>query len=126
MISAVIIGYFKCLELQRPRFGFVVALFGALIAIAFWILEIRNEELVNCGREALDSLEDRMSLEIRKDDKNRTRLSSALGPVSKMLHCIAGDRIFKHRFWLRLIHGVTFFGFVSAAIYSWRGFRWLW
>ncbi len=130
MIGVVIVGYFKCVELYWPRFGIVMGSFGALIAVAFWLLEIRNEELVNCGRAALDQLEERMQLKIRKSDENRQCLERSLGIVSRPLYCIipkgCRDKLVKHRFWLRMIHGVAFAGFVLAAVYAGRGFKWFW
>lgn len=130
MIGVVIVGYFKCVELTWPRFGFVMGLFGAFIALAFWILEIRNEELVRCGRAALDRLEPLMQSTIRNDDEKRIYLEKSLGPFSRVLAWILPSECFaklvKHRFWLRLIYAITIFGFVGAAIYAWRGFKWLW
>jgi hypothetical protein len=130
LIGVVVIGYFKCVELHWPRFGIVMGSFGGLIAVAFWLLEIRNEELVNCGRAALDRLEEKMQLTVRKDDVERKHLKKSLGVLSGALYCIipesCGNKLVKHRFWLRSIHGVTFWGFVLAAIYAGRGFRWFW
>lgn len=130
MIGAVIAGYLKCVELNWPRFGLVMGMLGALIAVAFWILEIRNEELVWCGRAALDRLEPQMEATIRNDDSKRIHLGKSLGPFSGALACIFPAKCFaklvKHRFWLRLIYSIAILGFVGAVIYAYRGFKWLW
>lgn len=124
IIGVVIVGYFKCVELEWRGLGFLIGLFGVLISIAFWLLEIRNEELVNCGRHALDKLEESAGLTIRKDDKDRTYLEESLDPVSRLIPPSWRPRAVKHRFWLRLIQLVTGIGFSFAAIYALRGFRW--
>lgn len=130
MIGVVIVGYFKCVELHWPRLGIVMGSFGALIAVAFWILEIRNEELVWCGRAALDQLESEMQLTIRKDDEDRNYLGKSLGPVSEAVFWIIPQewlrKLVKHRFWLRLIYAITILGFAGGTIYAYRGFKWLW
>jgi len=127
MIGVVIVGYLKCVEMHWPRFGVVVGLFGALIAVAFWLLEIRNEELVHCGRAALDKLEAQFLMTIRKDEKSRAFLEESLDPISKMLLPRRWrPTLVKYRFWLRSIYGVTLLGFMLTTAYACRGFRWFW
>ena len=94
-------------------------MFGALASIAFWLLDIRNEELVNCGRNALDNLEEQVGLTtIRKDDKERVYLNNSLDPVSRRIPKCWQATVIKHSFWLRLIMLVTSIVFAFAAIYA--------
>lgn len=121
IISLVGVGYFKSVELGQEGkfFGFLTGLFGALASIAFWLLDIRNEELVNCGRNALDNLEEQVGLTtIRKDDKERVYLNNSLDPVSRRIPKCWQATVIKHSFWLRLIMLVTSIVFAFAAIYA--------
>jgi hypothetical protein len=52
----------------RPFWAVGIAFFGAFISIVFYVLDVRNAELVNCGRAALDHLEQQLGLWIRFDD----------------------------------------------------------
>lgn len=100
--------------------GILAAFFGVLISVGFWLLEIRNEELVNCGRHALDQIEKLTMLTIRKDDEERNYLDKSLGPVSKVIKKILGRKLFRgllrHRVWLRLIFAFIGIAFVGAGI----------
>lgn len=100
--------------------GILAAFFGVLISVGFWLLEIRNEELVNCGRHALDQIEKLTMLTIRKDDEERNYLDKSLGPVSKVIKKILGRKLFRgllrHRVWLRLIFAFIGIAFVGAVI----------
>lgn len=120
----VIVGYSKSIELGQKGawFGFLLGLFGALTSIAFWFLDIRNEELVNCGRQALDELEEQVGRKIRKSDEDRTYLERSLDPLSRLIPKCLLEPTLKHRFWFRLIMLATAVGFVVAAIYALRGF----
>lgn len=120
IIGFVIIGYFKSMELELAYFSFLIGLFGALASIAFWFLDIRNEELVNCGRYALDELEKQVGLEIRKYDDQRMCLKKSLDPISSLLPTCLLSSAVTHRFWLRLIMLLTSFAFMFAAFYALR------
>jgi len=78
------------------------SLFGVLTSIAFFCLDIRNAELVNCGRDALDKLEGNLGLTIRKEDKERKHFL-VCWPIlrSKLKHIV------KHGFWFQLIELIT-------------------
>lgn len=132
IIGVVVVGYLKCVDEKWQGFGFLIGLFGFFISIAFWILEIRNEELVNCARGALMKLEEQVGLTtIRKDDDARKHLKKSLDWFSWLLSRLIparwrfkiGGTIVKHRFWLRLIYLVTGIAFALAAIYARQGFR---
>jgi hypothetical protein len=88
------------------------------MSVAFWLLEVRNEELVNCGRHALDDLEEKLGQRIRRDERERKYLSESLGPISRRIPEKCRPILMKHRFWLRVIHLVTGIGFSLALIYA--------
>jgi deoxyribose-phosphate aldolase len=118
IIGFVVVGYFKSMELEQVYFSFLICLFGALASIAFWFLDIRNEELVNCGRYALDELEEQFGLKIRKCDDQRVCLKKSLDPISCRFPTNWLSIAVAHRFWLRLIMLVTSLSFMFAAFYA--------
>lgn len=76
---------------------------GAFISLAFLALEIRNEQLVNVGRDALKVIE-----------------NDAAYPVNEELKLLSIDRhrnpIYSHKLWLRLIYAVCILGFGMISI----------
>jgi len=77
---------------------------GAFVSLAFLVLESRNEALVNLGRSALEVIEAKFTaaeisdskLKLLTSDKSRSIWSS-------------------HKFWFRLIYGVSIIVFLIAA-----------
>ncbi len=121
IMGFVVVGYSTSMGLGQKGLllGFFLGLFGVLTSIAFIILDIRNEELVNCGRNALDKLECKVGLTIRRDDKNREYLLVGWPNLKSLLKPVV-----KHGFWFRLIQLITGIAFLFAAIYALRGFTW--
>ena len=120
--------------MQRIWWGLSVgvAIYGILVSIAFWFLEIRNEELVNCGRNALEILEGALTingpnglinLRIRNCDKNRIYLNDSLDMVSRHIPEYWLKILTKHRFWWRFIMLVSAILFSLAAIVSFWQFE---
>src|SRR5688572_15426363 len=106
-------------------FGFAVGSLGALVAVGFLMLDVRNEELVNSGRAALGKFEERLGMSITKNAQERTYLSDALGAGpfgSRISAWITSDdakterrqRWFTHRLWLRSIEAVVGLGFFAG------------
>lgn len=102
-----------------------IGIFGVVVAFAFWILDIRNEELVYCGRAALDELENYLRIRIRRDDRARKHLGTAIGDrwLSKRIYpWVRGDPrreyIFSHRRWLRGIESIVGIFFFAATIWA--------
>jgi hypothetical protein len=98
------------------------------VATGFWAIDVRNEELVNYGREALEELSTGYG-EIRARDKDRTELTGALGPGGRFVERKLGrnrsgrnrsEVVFRHRFWLRTI--IALVGMTSIAGGVWSGF----
>jgi len=132
IIGAISLGYFKCLEMKLFWYSVFICFFGMMVCVAFFLLEIRNEELVNCGRHALDRLEEEMGLEIRKDDVDRRHLRESLQgtfyfrkkqnskkseelekpeKIPKLIKDIT-----KHKFWLRVIYLLAFLAFFALLV----------
>lgn len=81
-----------------------ISAFGVFISFAFLMLEIRNEDLVNIGRDALihleqsdESLKANSKLQLLHIDRNRNILIS-------------------HKFWLRVIYLVCIALFLVATL----------
>jgi hypothetical protein len=150
-VGIVAVAYSKCVENHWRGVGFLVGMMGALCSIAFWLLDVRNEELVNCGREALRAVESRMGVHPRLDDHDRRFLAVSTGWLSggilrglnialpesqKNVHRKNGRRkfwagdIFAHRFWLRTIQALAFTAFAGGAVFASLGYpslqHWHW
>jgi hypothetical protein len=96
-----------------------------LLAIAFWLLDIRNEELVNCGREHLKKMEPKFGATIMTDhlDKGRPHFSKATGLLSWWIFRWGWTRrMVRHRFALRAILGGVFAmsAFAACGVRSWK------
>ncbi len=149
------VAYSKCVGNKWSGFGFLVGALGALSSVAFWFLDVRNEELVNCGREALDTVEKQLQMKLRWDDHNRTFLLASTDKLSGRLFGVlkvpfpetrknvlaksgrpkfwAGD-VFAHHFWLRVLQVLSFAAFAGGSLFaakhyppvdSWRAWQWL-
>jgi len=131
IIGAVFLGYLRLLPSKSPIFAGFICLFGAFISIGFYFLEIRNEELVNCGRDGLKYVEDKIKMQIRENDKKRTYLKDSLDPLSKKLFNVTKDwrptektcieKLTRHRCWLRSIYIIVLIIFFALAILTFLG-----
>ena len=135
LTGVVVVGYLKCVELAgKSQSGMeqagmaiiwwalasAIAFFGLIVSIAFWFLDIRNEELVNCGRNALELLERSLGLEIRIDDTNRNCLDKSQDRLSRSLPISWIKYLSSHHIWLRvimLLSATVFTGAALCAIY---------
>jgi hypothetical protein len=137
------VAYSKCVENKWTGFGCLVGVLGALSSVAFWFLDVRNEELVNCGRDALRSVEMQLKVTPRQHDHDRTFLTTSTGWLSGSILSIlrvflpesrknvvgssgrrkfwAGD-VFAHRFWLRTLQSLAFAAFAGGAIFALLGY----
>lgn len=105
LMGALSVGYYKAYDAGRHGHAAIIAAFGVIVALAFFILELRNEDLVNIGREALKSLE---------------RLPAFSSPPECRLVTIDRDRsrLKSHAFWLRTIELFLLAIFLGALILS--------
>lgn len=116
IVGALFVGYQKCLEENgQPKLKLFICLFGFLFSFAFYFLEIRNEELVNCGRDSLDKIEKDIGLTIREDDENRKHLKKPW-LLKKLMPEKWFNLITKHKFWFRVIYLISGFIFLYLII----------
>lgn len=102
------------------HFALGIALCGVVISIAFLVIEVRNTELVACGRRWLDRLEGTLGMTLRRDDENRLCLNDAFGPVTRVL--TPCKNFISHKFWIRLVYALALVGFSIATAYAACGF----
>jgi hypothetical protein len=93
---------------------------GAIISIAFLLIEVRNRELVECALKWLESLEDELRMSLRKDDHQRVCLPKAVGVLTGSVAPF--EFIITHAFWIRIIYGMSAAGFIVAVFFAIRGF----
>jgi hypothetical protein len=121
LMGAVVVGYTQAVDNELPALGIALGGLGALVAFAFLAMDVRNEELVRCGRAALDQVEAQMGVTIRKDDEDRKYLPDARkGLVAGLLLWPFKDEEVTHRTWLRNVIAVM--GLLSLAAGVWAGF----
>ncbi len=77
-LGALALGYGKALDDRSRWLGIGIGLLGLFVSLAFLALDVRNEELVECGREYLDGYEAQLPMELRKADKDRRHLQSVV------------------------------------------------
>lgn len=103
-LGALIVGFSTGLKDGNLFFAQVVGWFGAFISLAFLVLEIRNEQLANVGRDALMHLE-------QSDESLRVQ------PKLQLLHVDRGrNRWLSHKYWFRAIYLMCILLFVIGAV----------
>jgi len=100
-----------------------VSLFSAICSIGFWMLDVRNTELVWVGRVALGKIYSQIVKDIRNDDDQRTCLGESTGILSwplewKLLHFLT-----RHQLWFRVILILSFFLSLMGALYAYYKFN---
>lgn len=103
-LGGLVVGFGAGLRDGNLVFARVVGWFGAFISLAFLVLEVRNDQLVNVGREALDHLE-------KSDDSLK---------LQPKLHLVGIDRErsrwLSHKYWLRAIYLACLVLFIIGAM----------
>ena len=103
ILGILVVGFHKGIDSGHLFFASIVGYLGAFVSVAFLFLEIRNEELVNVGRNALKKLE--------SYDEIRN--------VGHELQLLQIDRsrnvLLSHKFWLRAIYGICVVLFLLGA-----------
>lgn len=134
LTSAAIVGYANAVASHSAGLGAAVALIGAIVALGFLAMDVRNAELVEYGRRALDKLEEDLPrLEIRSGDRGRKELQAALSGsrLEKWLYDWANKgqhrqtwfrTVLTHSFWLRLIMAIIGLAFLAAGVWAATGF----
>lgn len=102
--------------------GFIVALVAAFVSVGFWLLEVRNYELMTCGRKALLDFEKKIGVSIRQDDEKRKHLKQAVGIFSCFFDWSPLHTITTHKIWLRLFYFLFFTLSLSGLGYACYGY----
>ena len=103
------------------HYAAVVALCGVVISIAFFMIEIRNVELVDCGRNWLKQLEHELKMWPRHEDDGRKHLAGAIRGLLPRGRS-PRKRVITHWYWIRVIYGMAFVGFLFAFTRALCGF----
>lgn len=100
LMGGLFVGYTGASKDGEHGLAIVIAAFAAFVAVAFFVLDLRNTELVQTAKDALKEIEKDVAL-----------------PEGWRLFDVDAQEGFKwngHRVWLRLIHILLFLGFVFA------------
>jgi hypothetical protein len=123
LTSAGIVGYGNAVREHSWGYAIAIAFIGLIVAVGFLAMDIRNTELVQCGRDALDELEKQLPLvDIRTADKTRSTLQEVLnhGPEARLYRWISEEpkreRLLTHSRWLRSIMFIIALGFLLGLV----------
>lgn len=113
LVGALSVGYYQSFSASIYWYSAAVAFVGVWVSLALFIVEVRNEDLVQLGRDALKSIEERpefhslpREVRILTEDRERVLLVS-------------------HKFWLRfvelLVLSLFFMGWCASLVAQSRG-----
>lgn len=88
----------KAVEIANNDLTRVLAILGCFISIVFFLLEFRNEQLVNVGRNSLGKIESSDSY------RNESELKLILSDKGRCF-------LIRHSFWIKAIYVVCLIGF---------------
>lgn len=97
---------------------------GLLVGIGFVFLDVRHEELVNCGRDALTTLEGHLRVQPSQRAVDRSFLCESGRIGRRAARSERGRRWVTHRRWLRLIEAAVALMFCLGALWALSGFAW--
>ena len=103
-LGAILVGLTSSLKDRNILFAFLTSGAGLFISIAFLMLEMRNENLVNVGREGLRAIES------SKDFQNLPSELQLLRMDQKRPFLLS------HKFWFRLIYIVCMLLFLVLFV----------
>ena len=122
-IGVIVVGLSNCWGKSNLWVaGALIYLFGIISCILFWFLEIRNEELVNYGRDALKKIEEKMTEEeLKVETRNHGRViikdNEKVGMIIKRVPSDKREKLIKHRFVFGSIFLTTGIGFLFSLLY---------
>jgi hypothetical protein len=99
LVGALTIAYGNAFTHHSRTLGTAIALLGALIAVGFSAIDVRNDQLVDCGRTELKDVEPKLGISITEN-------------ATKRRHGLVA-----HRVWFRLMQ--MGFAVVSLAAAIW-------
>ncbi|MCU0641351.1 MAG: hypothetical protein MUC35_04605 [Candidatus Margulisbacteria bacterium] len=115
IFGALVFGYSQSLE-KNPWVALIIALFGVFVSYVFVLIDVRNEELVQYGRKALDKTEKMIKMDIRNNDKHRKSFNEVIKDEQFALG-LSKDQI-RHRSLLRNVEKLAIVIFLSGAGFS--------
>lgn len=77
IVGLLLVGYAQAVGHSWDGFGVALGMLGALVAAGFLALDVRNDELVQCGLVALEELDG--STRLIRENKRRCQLPAAFG-----------------------------------------------
>jgi hypothetical protein len=135
IVGLIAVAFAQAIDKDLEGFGTIVGALGVLVSVGFWMLDVRNEELVRSGQVALETLQKGFDAQLARDSRERTNLVEVLGvgPVGGRLGrwvdraATDEDRlrrasVFTHRFWFRTIELSVSVAFLAATFWAAVGF----
>lgn len=126
IVGLLLVGYAQAIDHSWNGFGVALGLLGTLVAAGFLALDVRNDELIQCGLVAL--AEGDGSARLIAENTERVNLSKAFGrgKVGKRLYVCTEKTdavsLLGHRFLLRCVISAVGIGFVGASVWAFLGF----
>lgn len=119
LMGAVLVGYANAATGDSPVLGVTVAAIGLVVSAGFLAMDLRNAELVQYGRDALEDLETRYPTlpQIRTGDAQRKALETAMKGWWVVPSSCQGKARVTHGYWLRRI--IILFGIISILGLGW-------
>ncbi|MEA2297979.1 MAG: hypothetical protein QOF77_915 [Solirubrobacteraceae bacterium] len=121
IVGVVAVAFAQAIDKDWEIVGVAVGALGAMIAIGFLALDVRNEELVDCGREALRALEGG-TVHPSRDAHRRVWLEGTGWIGSWASRSDVRRGWISHSRWLRLIELAVAVLFAGAAVWAGFGF----
>jgi len=122
VVGVVAVAYSQAVEKGWDGVGVAVGALGALIATGFLMLDVRNEELVDCGRAALERLELQLGVCPSHEAGQRVQLAQTGWIGTFAVASVRRTGWISHSRWLRIIEGAVALAFVVAAAWAATGF----
>jgi hypothetical protein len=120
IVGVIAVAYAQAIDHHWEVVGIALGVFGIFVGLAFWALDVRNQELVNYGLNALEPLESELTISVSTEASgDRPMLKPALGAAKPL----AGAKwLFRHSLWLRLIELLAIALFAGATVWAAEGF----
>lgn len=126
IVGLLLVGYAQAVDHSWNGFGAALGLLGALVAASFLALDVRNDELVQCGLAALARGEGSAGLIAENTARQNLPKAFGSGWLGRGLYACAEKMkavpLLGHRFLLRSVITAVGLGFVGAAVWALLGF----
>jgi hypothetical protein len=126
IVGLLLVGYAQAVDHSWNGFGVALGLLGALVSAGFLALDVRNDELVQCGLTALEKLDGSAKLIEERTSRSHLPAACGTGKLGRGFYGVAGkpwaEPLLGHRFVLRCVISAVGVGFVAAAAWAFCGF----